>query len=99
MYSVRPFGSLSTWKQLFVPEAPAGQCLQVKHLQAVLHSGSTLSSTLEEESFLRVIDEVVEQMAAGEKLVRDVGTGIHTREHAHRTAVDNDLIMLHEFGC
>ena len=58
-----------------------------------------LGSTLEEKGFLGVIDEVVEQMAAGEKLVRDVGTGIHTREHAHRTAVDNDLIMLHELRC
>ena len=62
MYSVRPFACLSAWEQLFIPETPAGQCLQVKHLQAVLHSGSMLGSTLEEKGCLGVIDEVVEQI-------------------------------------
>ena len=63
MYSVRPFSCLSAWEQLFVPETPAGQCLQVKHLQTVLHSGSTLGSISNTKVALHTVDIGLPQLA------------------------------------
>ena len=83
---------------LKIPELPAGDGLEVKHLQTVLDRSTLRSAFLHEECVLGIIDAVEEEVLRSEKLVGNGRGGIHLGEHADGRAVDDDGVFPHHFG-
>ena len=78
----------------FMPEIPAGKCLEEQHLQTILYCGSMFFSLLHEKGFVRIVDEVVEQCVGVHRLVRQRRALIYMRIHAHWSTVDDDIVFL-----
>ena len=78
----------------FMPEIPAGECLEEQHLQTILYCGSMFFSLLHEKGFVRIVDEIVEQRVGVHRLVRQRRALIYMRIHTYRRTIHDDIVFL-----
>ena len=84
-------------KKLFlffpVPELPACESLQKKHLKPILYNCATFATFCHEQCFVRVVKQVIKKCMAVHSLIREGRTYLCVRIHAKRGAVDDDIIL------
>ena len=81
-----------------MPELPRGKSLQEQHFQSVLHLCTLCSTLAHKQRLVWVVDEVVEDGVAVHSLVRQQRTLLRLGIHTQRGAVDDDVILFHDFG-